>query len=97
MVTAERTAMTVQLEEQEPRFQPPDLSPDWDREEGRAMDRGEEDMEEEDREEGGGVMDRGEVEVVKEEAVLDLDRVEDTAVSGFSFTFIHLSPLNINP
>lgn len=68
MVTVERTAMTVQLEEQEPRFQPPDLSPDRDRE-----------------------------EVVLEEAVLDLDGVEDTVVSGFSFTCIHLTLLNLNP
>lgn len=31
--------MMVQLEELEPRFPPPDLSPDRDREQGRAMDR----------------------------------------------------------
>lgn len=54
MVTVERIAMMVQLEEREHRFPPTDLSPDRDMEERRAMNRG-------------------------EEAVMDLDRVEDTA------------------
>lgn len=40
--------MTVRSEEQEPRFPPPDHSPDrGDKEEGRAMDKGEEEVREE--------------------------------------------------
>ena len=38
MVTAERTAPTVQLVEQEPRSPPTDHSPDLNMEEGRALE-----------------------------------------------------------
>lgn len=64
----------AQLEEQEVRFSPLDLNPDQDREGGQVMDRvlvvrkG-----------VGQGMDRK--EEVLEEALLDLDRVEDTLVS----------------
>lgn len=67
MVTVEKTATVVQLEELEPTFQPPDLSPDQDREvEVR--------VEKEVRQEEQQAMDQ---EEVMEEELLDLHTADE--------------------